>query len=447
MLDDFQPRRRPSPNYTPRGGTRPGQNAPEGALPGFRTESVLPQHAGDDLMPNLQRKNPGPAGPYRPNVPAPEPRPQYRSAAPVGEELPEEPAAPSKKRSKKKKFALALLVVLLLAAIGFAAWWFGFRDTEPEVANNSETVQVTEEEEDTEPVSNLVASPLSGADVDPALAARPVTAIMIENSGDARPQSGLREADVVFEAIAEGGITRFLALFQSKTPDYIGPIRSARPYYVEWAATFNASYVHAGGSPDGLQRIKDLGVRDINAFAYGEDVFYRTSDRFAPHNLYSSFKGLDSVNTAAGYTNSTFTPWGRKQDTPQTPAAKSIDINISAPFYNPHYDYDPAENNYKRSEGGEAHVDEKTGKQLAPFVVLVMVMERGQNGIYSVYKTTGSGQFIVFQDGVRSEGTWSRAGATDQYVFKDKYGFDFKFNKGQTWVSIVTAASDVTSAP
>ena len=249
-----------------------------------------------------------------------------------------------------------------------------------------------------------MASSLSGVLVSETDAARPVTGIMIENSGEARPQSGLKEADVVFEAIAEGGITRFLALFQAKQPDYIGPVRSARPYYVEWAAAFDAGYAHAGGSPAGISRISQLGVKDINAFAYGTSVFYRTDDRESPHNLYTTFVGLDKVNTDKGYTTSTFTPWSRKNDVAQTALANKIDVVISSSFYNVHYDYDASTNTYLRNQGGSKHLDEKSGKQLTPNNVLVMVMNRSISGQYNVYTTTGSGAFVAFQDGVASEG-------------------------------------------
>jgi hypothetical protein len=351
------------------------------------------------------------------------------------------------KRSKKKKLLITLIVLIVLACGGFAGWYFGFNDSgQPKAVTNQST---TDEEVivETDKKSDLVASPLSGVLVPAADAARPVTGIMIENSGNARPQSGLREADVVFEAIAEGGITRFLALFQTKKPDYIGPVRSARPYYVEWAAAFDAGYAHAGGSPDGIARISQLGVKDINAFAYGSDVFFRTSDRESPHNLYSSFAGLDKVNSDNGNTSSIFTAWERKEDTPQTALAKSIDIVISSSFYNVHYDYDAATNTYLRSEGGSKHLDEKSGQQLAPDNVLVMVMDNRISGQYNVYTTTGSGAFVSFQDGVVREGTWSRTGAKDQYTFKDKYGFDFLFNRGQTWVSIIDTRSDVSYVP
>lgn len=379
---------------------------------------------------------------YDPNA---EKKPKFMQSSPAPEPGVDLKVGDTKKpkKSKKKKFLIVLIVLLVLGGGGFAGWWFGFKDSGQPKAVVSQN-DVEEVVEDVEPESDLVASPLSGVMVSAADAARPVTGIMIENSGDARPQSGLKEADVIFEAIAEGGITRFLALFQAQQPDYIGPVRSARPYYVEWAAAFDAGYAHAGGSPDGIARISQLGVKDINAFAYGTSVFYRTDDRSSPHNLYTTFVGLDKVNTDKGYTSSTFTPWGRKDDVAQSALANKIDIVISSSFYNAHYDYDATTNSYLRSEGGSKHLDEKSGKQLAPKNVLVMVMNNHISGQYNVYGTTGSGTFVAFQDGVASEGTWSRAGAKDQYVFKDKYGFDFLFNRGQTWVSIVDTRSDLS---
>src|SRR5262249_15833287 len=135
-------------------------------------------------------------------------------------------------------------------------------------------------------------STLSGLPVDPAVNQRPVTGVMIENSVQARPQSGLNQAGVVFEAIAEGGITRFLALYQDTTPDNVGPIRSARPYYEQWALGFDAGYAHVGGSPEALNDIKAWGVRDLDQF-YNSGSYHRISSREAPHNVYT---GITTLN-------------------------------------------------------------------------------------------------------------------------------------------------------
>lgn len=435
MLEDFAPKD-DKPNM-PKGGdviqpsaTQQQQSSPsnitlEGPYKPTILDSTNPQNTNN--LPNQQNTS----------------QPTNTTTTNVNENT-QQPQLMVKKRNKNTKKILFIAVIVLLLAGGFAGWWFFIKkESTTNTSNNNAVSSAT----DNDNGANLVIAPLSGLGVEENIANRPVTSITIENSGEARPQSGLMEADVVFEAIAEGGITRFLALYQSNAPEYIGPIRSARPYYVEWAKAFDAGYVHAGGSPDGLQTISSLGVKDISAFSYGDDIFFRTSDRQSPHNLYSSFTGLDKVNKDKGFVSSKFTPWKRKQDVLQTPTAGKIDITISSSFYNPSYTYDPATNSYFRSQGGGIHKDEKSGKQLAPKTVLVMAMNRSQNGIYSIYITTGSGKFIAFQDGQVTEGTWERAALTDQYSFKDANGFDYLFNKGQTWVSVVTDTNEVKHTP
>jgi hypothetical protein len=413
-----------------------------------------PEQTTEQVNADVSTPPVAPSGPYRPQILKQPPTKEQLQATSVeqNQEVPKDtkddtkgqPNMPKKPKSKIKKIFIALLVIVLVGGLGFVGWWFGLRDTGIKSVARNNTTGTPKLNDQT---SKLTSAPLSGLDVDTDTAARPVTAIMIENSEEARPQSGLNDADVVFEAIAEGGITRFLALYQSKAPEYVGPVRSARPYYVEWAKTFDASYVHAGGSPDGMQAISSLGVKDVSAFAYGEDVFFRTKDRQSPHNLYTSFKGLDKVNKDKGFTSSKFTPWSRKNDVAQTPTAKKIDLSISSDYYNPSYTYDSATNTYLRNEGGEVHKDEKSGKQLAPKTVLALILPRSQSGIYSVYRTTGTGKFIAFQDGIATEGTWTKASTSDQYSFKDALGFDFLFNKGQTWVSVVSDLKDITYAP
>ena len=110
---------------------------------------------------------------------------------------------------------------------------------------------------------------------------RPVTAIMIENSPDARPHSGLKQAEVVYEAIAEGGITRFLTLFQQHKPQLIGPVRSLRMYYVDWLAPYQASVAHVGGSHASLQEVRNGKYRDIDQFFNGSS-YWRANDRRPP---------------------------------------------------------------------------------------------------------------------------------------------------------------------
>ncbi len=352
----------------------------------------------------------------------------------------------SKPSKKKRNFIFAGIILLIVAALAAGYWW-----THKKVAttaNGQTTVVAIKKVE-----KPKIYSPLTGVEVaSQDLANRPVTGVMIENSPDARPQSSLDQAGVVFEAIAEGGITRFLALFQEAQPNYIGPIRSARPYYVEWAKTFDASYAHVGGSPDALALIKTLGVNDLDQFANGNS-YYRINSREAPHNVYTDFTKLDALNTSKGYTSSKFTSWERKIDVKQTPTASIIDLSVSGPTYSPRFTYDAATNSYLRLQEGEPHYvldkDQTTKKQINPktVVVLVTAYSLDNDGYHSSYKTTGSGTMYVFQDGIASTGTWSRTGATTQYVFTDKNGLPMKLNRGQTWITLVSSDSAVSYKP
>jgi hypothetical protein len=138
-------------------------------------------------------------------------------------------------------------------------------------------------------------STLTGKKVkDEAMTTWPTAAIMIENSPDARPQSGLKQAGVVYEAIAEGGITRFLALYQEDKPTLIGPVRSLRPYFVDWLTPYNASVVHVGGSSAALKRIRNGEYRDIDQF-FNASTYWRSTDRYAPHNVYTNFNRIDAL--------------------------------------------------------------------------------------------------------------------------------------------------------
>ena len=343
--------------------------------------------------------------------------------------------------SKRKKIIVSIIIVILLLVAGFLTYWFVFKSDTPSQVVVKKTPKPKK-------IVKKIISPLTGLELnDETLAKRPVTAIMIENSPDARPQSGLNEAGIVVEAIAEGGVTRFLALFQEARPQYIGPVRSARPYYIDFALAFDASYCHVGGSPDALNDIKSLGVKDLDQF-FNSGAYWRISERFAPHNMYTSFDRLDNLNTSKGYTSSKFTPLDRKKDTPQTPTASVIDFSVSGPTYNPHFQYDQTTNSYKRSQAGTAHVDLKSGSQISSKVIVALVMSRGtSDGYHSSYADVGSGKAYVFQDGIVSEGTWAKADRKGALTLTDKNGLSLKINAGQTWITLVGAASDVVYRP
>jgi len=411
-------------------------------LPGFRASSELPEHGEMTNTSNVHQPDSTPASVSSKPVSDEEAVEEIMGKAP--DTLMDEPDKKSKRPSKKSLVILCSILAFIVLGGGFFTWWTQFRN--PSDVALPEDVITQNNTEDTEKKPTTKQSPLTGREVAIADADRAVTAVMIENSLEARPQSGLYEADMVFEAIAEGGITRFLALYQESQPKAIGPIRSARPYYVEWARTFDAAYVHAGGSDDGLAKINELGVKDMSAFE-STTVYYRVSSKSAPHNLYASMAGIDGLRTAKGYTSSSFTPWNRKQDTPQSPTASSINFSISSPLYNPAFTYQPETNSYLRSQNGAPHTDEQSGAQINPKVIIALFVKSGKDGIYNVYQTIDEGEMLVFQDGIVSKGTWKKDSSSAQYIFKDMNGLDFVFNRGQTWVTLADGEQDVSYAP
>lgn len=287
-------------------------------------------------------------------------------------------------------------------------------------------------------------SPLTGNKVaDEAATKQSVTAIMIENSPDARPQSGLKQAGIVYEAIAEGGITRFLALYQEAKPQLIGPVRSVRMYFVDWAAPYNATIAHVGGSAAALAEVRNGSYRDGDQFFNG-GYYWRVNDRAAPHNVYTSFEKLDALNKAKGFTESKFTGFARADGkSAETQNAKSVDINISGPWYNTHYDYDAASNTYARSVGGAAADDREEGR-ITPSVVVAMKVDMSrvmEDGYRESITTTGAGAAEIFQNGIVTEATWRKNSRTEPLQFVDTDGREIALNRGQTWIAAVPNGS------
>jgi hypothetical protein len=345
-----------------------------------------------------------------------------------------------KLRLPKTKKGWAILVVVILIIAGLV---YHFASASPH--KNS----IADLRTKTVPKSDLVASTLSGLPVAPSVNKIPVTGVMVENEVAARPQSGLSDAGVVFEAVAEGGITRFLALFQDTAPSNVGPIRSARPYYVSWDMGFDGSYAHVGGSPDALADITSWGTKDLNEF-YNGSSYHRISTRPAPHNVYTSIADLNQLEQSKGFTSTNFTGFPRKKAVPSAkPTATNIGLNPSYAQYNASYLYDAATNSYNRSEDGTPMIDANNNKQISPNVVIAIVVPESQGALdasgayYSDYNVIGSGSAYVFQDGLVTTGQWSKTSNSSQIMFTTSGGQSLKLDPGQTWITAITSPSQL----
>jgi len=281
--------------------------------------------------------------------------------------------------------------------------------------------------------------PLDGLSVKEEVANRHPLAIMIENHIDARPQSGLSEASLIYEAIAEGGITRFMALYVWGEPEKVGPVRSARTYDLDWLSEFNAFYAHVGGNYTALQQIKQYGILDLDQFKYGTQAYWREpqAGKATEHTMYTKPTKLWNIASKNKWDiKGSYESFEFKDDLEKSlrPVSASVTINFSTSNYQVKWVYDPETNLYKREQVKGPDVKAKN--------IIVEWMERSSTisaiGEKSwAMKTIGTGKAKIFMDGKVIEGTWKKESRTSRTWFYDTSGAKIKFNRGQTWVEIV----------
>lgn len=301
--------------------------------------------------------------------------------------------------------------------------------------------------------------------------------VMIENHTEARPQSGLSSADVVFEAVAEGGITRFLAIFYCQDASIIGPIRSARIYFIRLLEGFgkNPLYAHVGGAntpgpADALGYLSELGwssYNDLNQFSVPFPNFWRDNERLpnraTEHTVYSSTKklwqyakekrGLTDVDEDNISWNKDFTSWKFKEDEQLDKRGMIAKIDFGfwdnlASDFNVVWNYDKTTNSYKRDNGGVAHIDKNTGKPIsAKNIIVIFVKESpandGYEGGHLLYKVVGSGDVLIFQDGKVIEGSWEKEDEESQLKFFDNSGKEISMVRGQVFIEILPIGNKV----
>ena len=322
-----------------------------------------------------------------------------------------------KRLSRRKKALVIFIAAALLALI--AALIFGLGKEEPQ----------------TPAAPQKFYSQLSGEEVSEELSNRPILGVMIENSESARPQTGLDSAGIVFEAVTEGGITRFLALYQDDMPKEIGPVRSVRPHFVGWLYGFDASVAHVGGSFKALQMVDRLNVKSLTQFQYTEP-YRRISERPAPHNVYASMEALRDLQTELKHQKGNFSDIPRSDDAPaQTPDATNISLDFSSPSFAAEFRYDKDNNSYKRYLAGTPHIDAATGKPIS-VKNLVVIKVKGTNS--DSIKTAGSGEAWLFKDGTFKKIRWEKPGDQERIKFVDETGNEVPLNRGDTWISALT---------
>lgn len=342
------------------------------------------------------------------------------------------------KGTKIKGMVACLALSTLLTGCGF----FGLGEKSDQIGVG------TEGSNSSGAATETTLSPLTGLAIEKETLKRRPLAVMINNSTSARPQSGLDKADMVYEFLAEGGITRLLAIYIHNDVEEVGPVRSARPYFVVKALEFDALYAHCGGSTDALEDIKRYNVADLDEFTIGKKAFWRSSDRVAPHNLYTSTDNLwtyantKKLNTPVNLPGFKFLAKG--EDT-LGQRAENIFIKYSSKNYNVTYKFNAASKTYLRFNGDAAHVDKVSGKQLEASNILIQYAPTlAHDDSRLDIDLMGEGKALLFNNGKVQNGSWKKNSLNEQTVFLDETGNEVKLVPGQTWIQVVPTTSEVT---
>ena len=320
-------------------------------------------------------------------------------------------------------------------------------------------------------------------------------AVMIENHLDSRPQSGLQNADIVYEAVAEGGITRFMGLFycgavKGTTQKYdVGPVRSARTYFLDLVSEYAdfPLYTHVGGANCSaatlggpcttnkkalaLEQIDSYGWSkkgtwgDLNEFSLSYSVCRREYERTGTvkateHTMYCSTSQLWNLAATRGLTNQTsinntswdknYKPWTFTQIDKTVsggPATISFDFWPGYKQYSVSWKYDSANNQYVRSNGGQPHIDFDTGSAITTKNIVIEYAKETRNldeHMHNLYEVIGSGKGVLLQNGSPAlDITWSKASRTARTIYRDKSGKEVNFIPGPIWVEIIPIGNTI----
>ena len=351
-------------------------------------------------------------------------------------------------------------------------------------------------------VTDVVGKPTSGFDIDPSIPRtescpingkmytkqekdvwekrRPL-AVMIENHEEARPQSGLSRADVVYETVAEGGISRFMGIFYCGAAAKslsLAPVRSARTYFLPWVLEYDALYNHVGGAgrcedPTVDERAKALcqidtyKIKDMDQFGISFPTCYRNYDRLdhevaTEHTMVCATDKLYTLAATRGWTNidakniswdKNFVSWKFKDEAKEADRGDAPQISFVAwkgyeKSYGVRYEYDKLVNGYKLFNGGIAHMDLETKEQLtAKSIAIIFAKETGpvDEHAHLLYTNIGSGEGLFFQDGKSTKIVWKKATKNDRTKFFDAAtNKEIEINKGQLWIEMLPIGTPVT---
>lgn len=305
-------------------------------------------------------------------------------------------------------------------------------------------------------------------------------AVMIENHAESRPQSGLSFADVVYESVAEGGISRFMGVFYCGITTgnvLLAPVRSARTYFLPWVLEYDALYNHVGGAGNcnddtvderakALCQIDEWKIKDLDQFGISFPTCYRNYDRLdhsvaTEHTMVCQTDKLTKLASDRGWTNvdskgvpwdKKFQQWKFKDDAKESDRGDVNTISFVAwkgyeKDYGVEWIYDKATNSYKRNNGGTPHKDLETDEQLtAKTVIVIFAKETGpvDDHMHLLYGNIGSGTGLLFEDGKAEKITWKKEDRAARTKFFGSNGKEVEMTRGQIWIHMLPIGTTVT---
>ena len=342
-----------------------------------------------------------------------------------------------------KKLLLIILTLVMLVGCGTSA----VMDSEPPVSKQptvastieptvEPTLEPTEEPVvESESISKLSGLPLENEGDDDN---NRIFAVMFDNSVQARWQAGLKEASVVYEIRVEGQYTRYVGIFQTNNLDLVlGPVRSARPYFAQTVAEYDAIFAHHGGSEAGIGKIKELDINNVDGMLYDGSVYKRQSHKKAPHNSYTSIGALNKKADEFKYETSNNFGGFQFYEKPTAIGgipAKSIDILYGS--NTTEYFYDETTTKYERHKDGKLHIDENNSEPLEVSNIIIQYVDvkLHENRTHKVLSNVGSGTGLLISHGEMIEIKWSKTSESAQTQFTTNQGETITLNPGQTWI-------------
>lgn len=296
------------------------------------------------------------------------------------------------------------------------------------------------------PTPKLAENPFNGALVSETDANKHAIAVMIENHPDARPQSGLTSANIVYEAITEGGITRFMGIFGSLYPVKAGPVRSARTPFLNYLKEYDAWCGHVGGSIDVIQNISKYSVKDLDEFANAKPYWREPRGNVAiEHTMYVNVQKLADIGASKSWdsTSGSFEHWQFIDDIQESNRPETqIQIVPYEGSYKIKWEYQKQENSYKRYQNDVVHRDRETKADITPKNVVIMsipseIIKNPADEMSTEINAIGSGKAIILQNGTKITGTWKKSSRDGRTKFYDSAGSEISFVRGQIWIQIV----------